>query len=239
MPTAVVIDGAYFLRRFKHSFPDLDHSNPKQIAQGVRLLGFWHLAHRMNPKSMRKAVLEDGLQPAETDELYRIFFYDCPPLTKKLHYPISGKSLDLSKTPEAIFRNAVHDELQKIRKVAIRLGRLNELVEWKLKPEATKALRKNDGNYVPSDADFEIDTKQKGVDMRLGLDVASMAFKKQVNQIVLVAADADFVPAVKLARREGIDVVLDPMKGSAAKDLVEHSDGIRHCFMPRESNLMI
>ena len=63
--------------------------------------------------------------------------------------------------------------------------------------------------------------------MRLGLDVAAMAFKRQVKQIVLVAADSDFVPAVKLARREGIDVILDPMGGHAAKDLIAHVDGVR------------
>jgi uncharacterized LabA/DUF88 family protein len=43
----------------------------------------------------------------------------------------------------------------------------------------------------------------------------------------MVAADADFVPAAKLARREGIDVVLDPMGGTPAKDLVAHVDGVR------------
>ena len=52
--------------------------------------------------------------------------------------------------------------------------------------------------------------------MRLGLDIAAMAHKRQVDQIVLVAADADFVPPVKLARREGIDVVLDPMGAPVA-----------------------
>lgn len=74
---------------------------------------------------------------------------------------------------------------------------------------------------------------QKGVDMRLGLDVAAMAFKKQVDRITLVAADADFVPAVKLARREGIDVVLDPMGAIAAQDLLEHVDGTRIAVIER------
>lgn len=67
--------------------------------------------------------------------------------------------------------------------------------------------------------------------MKLGLDVASLAFKRQVDQIVLVAGDADFVPATKLARREGIDVVLDPMGGTPAADLVQHVDGVRSCKM--------
>ena len=168
--------------------------------------------------------------PAEDSELYRIFFYDCPPLTKKLHHPVSHKALDLSKTPEARFRFAVHDELQKVRKVALRLGRLNDDSEWRIRPSTSRRLLESNPAAL-TDEDFEIDTKQKGVDMKLGLDVASMAFKGQVNQIVLVAGDADFVPATKLARREGIDVVLDPMGGTPARDLLQHVDGVRSCRM--------
>lgn len=47
--------------------------------------------------------------------------------------------------------------------------------------------------------------------MRVGLDIASVSYKRQVDQIVLVAGDSDFVPAAKLARREGVDFILDPM----------------------------
>ena len=168
--------------------------------------------------------------PAEDSELYRVFFYDCPPLTKKLHRPVSRMAIDLSKTPEAKFRFAVHDELQKVRKVALRLGRLNDDSEWRIRPTTSRRLLEPDAAAL-SDDDFEIDTKQKGVDMKLGLDVAAMAFKRQVDQIVLVAGDADFVPATKLARREGIDVVLDPMGGTPAKDLLQHVDGVRSCRM--------
>jgi uncharacterized LabA/DUF88 family protein len=69
--------------------------------------------------------------------------------------------------------------------------------------------------------------RQKGVDMRIGLDIASLSFKQQVSQIVLLAGDSDFVPAAKLARREGIDFVLDPMWRSIPAGLVEHIDGLR------------
>lgn len=229
MPTALVIDGAYFLRRFRWAFPSLDATDPAQVAYAVGWMGYWHLHHRMRPKLMEKAMDHARFDPAEDSELYRIFFYDCPPLTKKLHRPVSRAALDLSKTPEATFRFAVHDELNKVRKLALRLGRLNDDSEWRIRPAATKRLLA--GDAAMSDADFEIDTKQKGVDMKLGLDVASMAFKRQVDQIVLVAGDADFVPATKLARREGIDVVLDPMGGTPARDLLEHVDGVRSCRM--------
>jgi len=63
--------------------------------------------------------------------------------------------------------------------------------------------------------------------MRIGLDIASVSYKKQVDQIVLVAGDADFVPAAKLARREGVDFILDPMWAHIPEDLHEHIDGLR------------
>ena len=51
--------------------------------------------------------------------------------------------------------------------------------------------------------------------------------KRLVGQIVLVTGDADFVPAAKFARREGIDVVLDPMWQAISPDLQEHIDGLK------------
>ena len=76
------------------------------------------------------------------------------------------------------------------------------------------------------ESDFRLNVRQKGVDMRIGIDIASMAYKKQVTKIILIAGDSDFVPAAKLARREGIDFVLDPMGNSLPADLNEHIDGI-------------
>jgi uncharacterized LabA/DUF88 family protein len=71
-----------------------------------------------------------------------------------------------------------------------------------------------------------LDIKQKGVDMKIGVDIASLAYKKQVDRIILIAGDSDFVPASKLARREGIDFILDPMWNHINPDLFEHIDGL-------------
>lgn len=229
MSTAVVIDGAYFLRRFGYNFPHLDRSDPAQVAWAVLYLAGWHLAIRHRSEPMALGDVAQGYRPSESPDLYRIFFYDCPPLTKRLHRPVSRQSLDLAKTPTAIQRQAIHHRLLNARKVALRLGRLNEDVVWIPTPEAMRRWLAD--GFVPTDDDFEIKTVQKGVDMRLGLDVAAMAFKRQVDQIILIAGDADFVPATKLARREGIDVVLDPMGGRAARDLLDHVDGVRMCRM--------
>jgi len=238
MSTAIVIDGAYFLRRFTYSFPHLDQSDPKQVAWAVLYLAGWHLFVRHRSEPLAAGDLTKGFVPSESPSLYRVFFYDCPPLTKRLHYPVSKRPLDLAKTEMARFRLAVHEELLRARKVALRLGRLNDDISWRPKPDALKRWL-SAGLFDPADEDFDIDVVQKGVDMRLGLDVAAMAFKRQIDQLILVAGDGDFVPAAKRARREGIDVVLDPMGGKAARDLIDHVDGVRECRMQHlpENNL--
>lgn len=229
MSTALVIDGAYFLRRFKKAFPKRDPSDPQAVAKAVEWLAFYHVATRITPSVMNAKLATQQWRPEESEFLYRIFFYDCPPLTKKMHYPVSGKAIDLSRSPEAEFRFQFHDELTKVRKVALRLGQLNERHSaWRPKPDAVKQWLQDGESWQPTDNDFELDVVQKGVDMRLGLDVASMAAKGRVDQIVMVAADADFIPAIKTARREGIDVVVDLMGGSTSKELLRHVDGIRN-----------
>jgi uncharacterized LabA/DUF88 family protein len=76
--------------------------------------------------------------------------------------------------------------------------------------DGERALHKQIDLADLTDDDFVYDVKQKGTDMRVGLDIASVSYKGQADQIVLVAGDSDFVPAAKLARREGVDFILDP-----------------------------
>lgn len=76
------------------------------------------------------------------------------------------------------------------------------------------------------DHEVKLNLRQKGVDMRIGIDITSLTLKKQVDTIVLVAGDSDFVPAAKLARREGVEFILDPMWQTVNEDLFEHIDGL-------------
>lgn len=78
--------------------------------------------------------------------------------------------------------------------------------------------------------DFSLSMYQKGVDMKIGLDIATLSYKKLVDQIVLISGDSDFVPAAKLARLEGIDFILDPMGHSITESLQEHIDGLRSYY---------
>lgn len=74
---------------------------------------------------------------------------------------------------------------------------------------------------------IRLDLRQKGVDIRIGLDIASITLKRLASTIILVAGDADFVPAAKLARREGLQFILDPLWQSVSDDLFEHIDGLK------------
>lgn len=171
-------------------------------------------------------------------ELYRIFYYDCPPMVKNLYHPFLKESVDFSKTPLFEWTNQFLEELSSKRKVAIRLGELSESqAKYILRDSALKDLM-NESRTIDNltEADFALDVRQKGVDMKIGLDIASLAYKKQVDKIVLISGDSDFVPAAKLARREGIDFVLDPMRNTIKKSLQLHVDGIMSCFPAAPNN---
>lgn len=219
MKTAILIDGGYFLRRFPACYPTRNRNDAKEVAKTAFELALSHLSERRGKAPNEKII---------NHELHRIFFYDCPPLAKRAHLPISRKSIDFSKSEQAVFRHQLHDELRCLRKLALRLGHLSEQSDWVLKENLLKDLLARRTAFASlTDDDFRYDTRQKGVDMRIGTDIATLSYKRHVDQIVLVAGDADFVPAAKLARREGLDFVLDPMWKPIHASLNEHIDGIR------------
>ena len=163
-------------------------------------------------------------------ELYRIFYYDCPPLEKKIFHPFLKKQIDYSKSDLYQFMTNFHKELKHQRKLALRLGSIYERQSnyYTLSSKALKDLCKGKRNFEDfTENDFVLDITQKGVDMRIGIDIASLSYKHLVSQIILISGDSDFVPAAKLARREGIDFVLDPMWHPIREDLYEHVDGIK------------
>jgi uncharacterized LabA/DUF88 family protein len=156
-------------------------------------------------------------------------------LDKKVRHPFTKEDIDFKKTNQYIEGMEFLELMKQQRKVAIRLGRLKgNGSDYILPSRIVKKIC--DGALSFDDlkkSHFKLDVKQKGVDMRIGVDIASLAFKKQVDQIILIAGDGDFVPAAKAARREGIDFILDPMWNHIPPDLSEHIDGlVTHCKKP-------
>ena len=164
-------------------------------------------------------------------ELYRIFYYDCPPMDKKIHHPFLKKQIDFSKSDLYVWMTSFLEALKEKRKVALRLGKLADAqAHYTLRPKVVKRMCNGSMDLTSLvESDFMIAVDQKGVDMKIGLDIASLAYKKQIDQIVLISGDSDFVSAAKLARREGIDFVLDPLGAPIKPDLFEHIDGLRTC----------
>ena len=171
----------------------------------------------------------------ETRQLYRIFYYDCAPIGRRsVFHPFAQKNIDLDKSETFAWANNFLDELRKRRKFALRLGMMSNQCCYNLRPEVTRAIFSGHKDLqTVSEKDFIFVATQKGVDMKIGIDIASLAYKKQVDQIILIAGDSDFVPAAKLARREGIDFILDPMWADIKSDLFEHIDGLKSQWKKR------
>lgn len=212
--TAILVDGGFYRKIANHKW---GQHPPKEAAQSLFKYCIRHLKER-----------------ERLHDLYRIFYYDCPPIKKQIYHPLTQSTVDFSKTEQYKWMSEFLDELKQMRKVALRLGSIDENnSSFTIKYQPLKKLCA--GTITISDLtenDFEPDIKQKGVDMKIGVDIASLAYKKQVNQIVLIAGDSDFVPAAKLARREGIDFVLDSLGAPIKDQLFEHIDGKRSCGDP-------
>ena len=220
---AVLIDGGYLLRRLPSVQTRFDAADAQDVCKAVQWLVTSHLTH----------INKIAKAPHSRSLLYRAFFYDARPYLDKGHLPRSGKGIDYSKSDTARFHLAIHDGLRKTSNMAVRLGEVRRDPEflWELKPGILKALLKKEKAFDDlTDEDFRPTFRQKAVDMRIGLDIASLTLKRQVDTIVLVAGDADFVPAAKLARREGLKIVLDPLWRKVDAALFEHIDGLYSGF---------
>lgn len=212
MKTAILVDGAFYLNRSRKIFGSL---TPQQAAKKLFMYCQAHINY--------------SKQDDPDCTLYRIYYYDCPPANLQAIHPITQELIQYNATPQAMWRTQFFEELKKGRKVSIRLGSIDEKnPTWVLRGRRLTDLI--DGQIYVEDLepeDLRLDIRQKGVDMQIGLDISAMAFKKQVDQMVLIAGDSDFVPAAKLARREGVDFILDPMWLPIKADLFEHIDGLR------------
>ena len=175
------------------------------------------------------AHIKDTHELKDERYLYRIFYYDCAPLDKAVFHPLLQKNIIFKKKDTYQWSFDFFNELKKKRKLALRMGTLSDANAGFILP-SDKLKELCNGKIQVSDLeekDFNISFEQKGVDMRIGLDIASLAYKRQVDQIILISGDSDFVPAAKLARREGIDFILDPMWAKIKDDLFEHIDGLK------------
>ena len=152
--------------------------------------------------------------------LHRIYFYDAKPLEGHATVPLGGGVVDFGSSDVAARNRRIQSALMREPFFALRFG---ELVHegWQLKP---KVLDRAAAPVKVQSTDFQPTIRQKGVDMRIGLDIANLTLKRQVQVIVLVTADSDFIPAMKFARREGAQLFLVTLGHGIKDGMREHAD---------------
>lgn len=129
---------------------------------------------------------------ADGKELLRTYYYNC--------LPHQSSTPTKEEAERYAGKERFYHTLKKLPRFAVRLG--------KLEPRGVTS----DGRII-----FE----QKRVDTYLGVDIAKLCVKQQVTHIAILTGDSDFIPAVEVAKEEGIFVCLFH---SALKDFEAHRE---------------
>ena len=156
-------------------------------------------------------------------ELLRIYYYDAPPSSETIQLPVSRGRFNLASTPRFRMSQSLYDQLVLKPNFALRMGetRLSP-IHWRIKPRVARSLVTTP--RALTDSDFDLDISQKGVDMRIGLDMARLALRETVRAVAVVTGDSDFIAAFKFVRREGVRVFLEPMGHNIRTELRAHAD---------------
>lgn len=156
-----------------------------------------------------EALAHHVIDPDQT--LLRALYYDCAPYNGAVRLPVSGQERHFDDS------GAWLNELARRDFFAVRRG--------VLKFRGFKPRRVPVSPRELTDDDFKPDFEQKGVDMRIGLDMATLAQTRAVDRIVLFSNDTDCIPAMKHVRKAGLQVMLPQLPDQHIPgELREHAD---------------
>lgn len=252
---AILIDGGFFLKRLPKLVDPKHFLTPQAAAESARMLCKRHVQHLIKESESRRPsrwldhvyrlfyydaapytgiahhpILNEQIQFAKTKQAaFREQLF--AELRRKRKFAL--RLGHVNKEDGWLLKDSsVSKKLLKARNF---LAYFESIIEAQVKgtsiPELNAVDLKAFENMVTGwrdlqASDMRLGLRQKGVDMRIGVDIASLTLKRQVDTIVLVTGDSDFVPAAKVARREGVEFLLDPLWQSVNDDLHEHVDGI-------------
>ncbi len=185
-------------------------------------------AHHQRPATADDVVavcdrIKMAAEVADYD-LLRIYYYDAWPSDETVKLPISTNPHNLANTTRFRQAQSLYDQLVLKPSFALRMGEVRlSPYHWKLKPRSISALKQQP--RALADNDFALDIGQKGVDLRIGLDMARLALRETVHAVVVVTGDSDFVPAFRFVRREGVKVILDTLGHKNVRPILkQHAD---------------
>ncbi|MFL5538289.1 MAG: NYN domain-containing protein [Longimicrobiaceae bacterium] len=153
---------------------------------------------------------------APDEQLFRALYYDCDPFIGTVKQPISGTLHRFNQTSSLL------SDIEQLELFAVRRGVL-KFRGW----ERTEQSMGKPANAL-TDADFEPRWEQKGVDLRLGLDMLGLTETRVAPLVVALTGDTDLIPALKLCRGRGLQVAGVDLPGRRiGKELRAHLDFFR------------
>ena len=198
--TAILIDGEFFSIALRHDLELGRRPSAAEIYQHARQLA-----------------------DESTEEIWRIFYYDAYSSGGRAWHPVTRELIELSETGPAKARARFLSELGQMDLIALRCGQTRPR-GWRLSDAYLSQLARGRLRR-PNAEDYELRFEQKGVDMRIGIDVATLALNRYVDRIIVVTNDTDLIPALKVARRYGVQVVIAQIGSfNPHHDLVEDAD---------------
>lgn len=155
----------------------------------------------------------------QSDEtLFRILYYDCEEFAGSVKLPVSGS------TKTYAGGNPFLSDLAREELVAVRRG----ILKFRGWERRASSLKPGAPSVAVADADFQPKWEQKGVDLRIGLDIITMTESRAADLIVLLTGDTDLIPAMKLARGRGLQIAgLDLPNRKIIPELKPHLDFFR------------
>lgn len=193
------------------------------LIDGGFLIKKWKSACGQFPTAASVASITSELMQrlAPDRGLLRHFFYHATPASGEIVNPISKQSIDLARSDVARQHHALIRAIELLPDFAVRLGESHS-IGWRIGDRALKNILRSP--RAISAQDLVPDIKQKGVDLRIGLDMSRLALSNVVDQIIVVTGDSDLVPAFKFVRREGLRVALATLGHNVRRDLKVHAD---------------
>ncbi len=153
----------------------------------ARNLGYENFSH----EKLAKALVDKASEEMEAKyRLLRVYYYDSPPLMK--HKDLTEKEIEFARK-----RQSFLDSLNSLKNFEVVLGRIQY-----------KGRNKYTGKLI---------TVQKGVDVRMAIDIIDFAEKRVTDAILLVTGDSDLIPAIKSAKTKGVNVLLAMFSNKKSK----------------------
>ncbi len=156
------------------------------------------------------------------DDVFRIYYYDCPPSAQEVVLPVSGGLCRFNQDPLYAQQMLFLNQLKDLDYVCVREGVLS-FQGWQLRRDV---YDRNFSHPVPvlDDGCFAPQFEQKEIDTLITMDIMRTSWERNVRKLFLIAGDTDFAPALQYARERGIQVFLFTLGNKVKQKLRENAD---------------